>query len=205
MKAIFLDVGHGKNAFGFLDQGACRVYNDHLFRERDFAKEIVRRMKALLDTKEELKGCLIQTVGLETDATPGAKMGFVNHTIRENRFTPSDCLSVSIHMNSSISMTPNGHEVWYQKAGGAALALANSMVAAWKEYNILPLRPTPVNSTASNSKWHRLYIDDAICPAVLVETGFISHYDDAITVQNNFDRVAEALCHGILEYIRNKQ
>lgn len=202
MKVLFVECGHGKSVLGLLDPGACKVYGDQLFKERDFAKEIVKRMKALLDTKEELKGCLIQTVGLETDTTPARKMSFVNQVIRENRFTPKDCLSVSIHMNSSVSSTPSGFEVWYQKRAGEAHVLALAVADSWNEYKILPLRPRPVMSTSLNSKWHRLYIDDALCPAILIETGFISNYSDAHTIQANYDRVAEAICHGLLTFIR---
>jgi N-acetylmuramoyl-L-alanine amidase len=203
MKAIFLDAGHGKNVLGAYDYGACRIYHGQLFKEREFAKDIVSTMKNILSSKEELKGCLIQTVGLETDTTPAKKMAFINQTIRENRFPVLSCLSVSIHMNSVAFGEARGFEVWRQKRSATATLLADEIVKAWGDYKILPLRPRPVMSTSLNSKWHRLYIDDAVCPAVLAEVGFISNFNDLSAVKQDTGRVAECLAHGILSFIRN--
>ncbi len=205
MKLIAIDCGHGRSIIGTADNGACRTFGGHLYRERDFAKEIVKRMEILLKSKPELKDCLIQTVGLQSDTTPAKKMSFINTVIRENKLKPSECLSISIHMNASVFSNASGFEVWYQKKAGKALTLAQDVVESWKEYDIVQLRPRPIMSTGLNSKWHRLYIDDAICPAVLVETAFISNYKDMKAILDQFDRVAEAICHGVLTYIRNQK
>ena len=205
MKAIFLEAGHGKSVFGTADNGACRTFDGKLYRERDFNKEIVRRLESLLKAKPELGKTLIQTVGLQTDTTPSKKMAFVNQTIRENKFGANECLSVSIHMNASVLSTPRGFEVWYQKGKGKAQLLGNDMVESMAQYNVVPPRPRPLMSTSLNSTWHRLYIDDALCPAVLIEAGFISNITDMSKILNNFDRVAESIAHGLLTYIRSHE
>lgn len=199
MKTIFIEAGHGKSAIGTKDPGA--VGNGQT--ERQMVVTIARKVIDILCTKEELKNVLIQGVGVETEANLRGKINFVNKVISENKFFPSDCISLSIHMNSSYSSKPAGFEVWYQKVPRPKkIEYAESMVRAWEKYKITPIRPKAAQPTSLNH-WKRLYIDDFLCPAVLVETSFISNPADVAAITNNYDRVAECLAHGLLEHIRS--
>jgi len=203
MKAIFIESGHGLKQLLFskvTDPGACATYSGKLYKERDVAKEIGRRVLAILKAKPELGGVLIQGVGIETDATIQDKMKFVNNVVVENHFASADCLGIAIHMNSIGAGQATGFEVWHQ-INGASLPLAESMVKSWDEYKITPLRPKPINNN-KDGRYGRFYTDDARCPYLIVETSFISNLNDLNAIVGNYDRVAECLAHGILESIR---
>ena len=203
MQAIFIEAGHGKSTLGFKDMGAQCRFGDTIYYERNIAKELARRVLTILKGKPELKGTLIQGVGVETDANLKGKIKFVNSVIRENKFTPSKCFGIAIHMNAIGSGNATGFEVWHQK-NLSSVPAAESLARAWGSYKITALRPKPIINTKDHWKYHRLYIDDYLCPYPLIETSFISNLGDVSSIINNYDRVAECLAHGILEYIRSK-
>lgn len=202
IQAIFCEAGHGKSLIGTKDVGAVRNYGGSVYRERDMAKELARRVLAILKAKKELGEAIIQGVGVETDANIRAKMKYVNTVMAENKLTPSKCLGVAIHMNASISNQPRGFEVWHQRSGKAK-AIGEYLIRAWQKYAICPLRPNTLISTDKH-RYGKLYIDDTICPYVLVETGFISNYADVMAISGDYDRAAEAIAHGIMEYVRSR-
>jgi N-acetylmuramoyl-L-alanine amidase len=186
---------------GLRDVGAVGSMGGKKYYERTVAVELARRIINILETKKELKKCLIQGVGVETEANISRKMKYVNMVMSENRFTPSRCLGVSIHLNAVSSSAPRGFEVWYQK-NNRPRAFAEFIVRAWKKYDVIPLRPTALLPT-SRHRFGKLYIDDTLCPFVLLEVGFISSVMDLKAVLENLDRSAEAIAHGIMEYIRS--
>lgn len=205
-QTIFVEAGHGKKQlakfFTVNDPGACNGN----WRERDFAKEIAGRVLQKLQAKKEsgeLSGA-VQGVGIVTDATIQKKMQFVNTVVNENKLNPQRCLGIAVHMNSSTSSQPSGFEVWHQKNVKNSEKLATYIAAAWDKYEITPLRPKPVNDS-KNGRYGRFYIDDTSVPYVIIETSFISNLKDVQAIQANFDRVAECIAHGIMEYLRNSQ
>lgn len=202
IKVIFVEAGHGKNGlFARKDVGAVGKFGEKVYHERELAKEIGRRVLVILKSKKELNGTLIQGVGVETDATVQKKMHFVNSVITENHYKPSECLGVAIHMNAATDSRARGFEVWHQKSGKSKV-FAEFLVRAWDKYNITPLRPRPVNNN-KNGRYGRFYTDDAYCPYVIIETSFISNLADVDAITSDYDRVAECIAHGILEYIRS--
>lgn len=201
-QAIFIEAGHGKNAFGLADCGAVGRLGEKVYKERDFNKDVAGRLVQRLLNNEGLKNTLLQGVGIETDASALKKMNYVNMVMRENRLTPLRCLGISIHMNSSVSSKPKGVEVWHQKKGLHPKKLAETIIGAWKNWVKIPLRPRPVNNTKDHWKFHRLYIDDAYCPFVLVEVGFISNFFDLSVIQRYPDEIAKILEQGVLEYLK---
>lgn len=199
IKAILIEAGHGKSLLGRLDVGA--VGNDRT--ERALVVQIGRLVLDILKNKPELSGVLVQGIGIETEANLGKKIQFVNHVILENKLTSDEVVSLSIHMNSAGDSKANGFEVWYQKKPKKNTALlCESMVRSWQEYAITALRNSAINPS-SWDRWGRLYIDDYLSTAVLVECGFISNKQDVDNVVGNLPRVAECLAHGLMEYIRS--
>jgi len=202
LQALFLEAGHGRSIFSTKDSGAVGRYGEKVYLERDFAKDLAGRVLQILNGKEELKGVLIQGVGIETEASIVRKMAYVNTVIRENRFSPHKCLGVAIHMNAAMSPKARGFEAWHQKNNSKSVVLGREIVAAWEKYNLLPLRPKALVSSKF-SRYGRFYIDDALCPYVIVEAGFISNFEDFYAIQKNAARAAEAIAHGVLNYVRN--
>lgn len=201
MKAIFIEAGHGKQwPLGIKDVGAVGRFGGATYYERNIAVELARRVLVILKSKPELKDTLIQGVGVETEADIRAKMKFVNHVIQENKLPANQCLGIAIHMNAGGNAT--GFEAWHQIRQGNSVPLAEALARAWGTYKVTPLRPRAVNNS-KNGKYGRFYIDDAICPYVIAETSFISNLSDVNAIINNYDRVAECMAHGILEYIRS--
>lgn len=202
MKAIFIESGHGRNGvFNRLDTGATSKFGGVQYLERSFTVELGRRVLAILKTKPELKGVLLQGVGIETEATIQKKMYFVNHVITENNYKPSECLGIAIHMNAASVNSARGFEVWCQK-NGRSDALGEALVRSWGEYKVTPLRPRAINNN-KNGRYGRFYTDDAYCPYVIVETSFISNLEDVNAIIKDYDRAAEAIAHGIMEYVRS--
>lgn len=197
-QAIFIEAGHGAGLIG-RDSGAVGTMGGSKITEREFTVKIARAVLALLKTKEELNGILVQGVGVENETSIQKKMKFVNYVMKENQLNPGLCFGVAIHMNAGKGGT--GFEVWYQRSG-ASLEYGKSIVASWGQYGILPLRPTSLNSS-KNGRFGRFYIDDTAAKYVIVETGFVTNDSDTTTLWNNIDRAAEAIAHGILTYIRN--
>lgn len=205
MQAIFVDAGHGKSAIGLTDNGAVGRFGDQIFVERALNTVIARKVVEILQNKkDELGNCLIQGIGIETKSTPFKKMQFANLVIRENRFSPNQCLGVSIHINSATGAA-SGFEVWHQKANSFSRTFAEFIVAAWRKYGITGLRPKPIINTKDHWKYHRLYIDDANCRWVLLECGFINNLADMKAVTADISRTAECIANGIMEYIRKTQ
>lgn len=199
-QAIFCEGGHGKNIFGFKDTGAIGKFGQVKYYERNIAVELARRVLSILKSKAELKQTLVQGVGVETEADIRTKMKFVNKVIRENRFSANKCLGIAIHMNAASANTATGFEVWHQK-NLSSRALAESLVRSWSEYKITKLRPRAINNN-KDGRYGRFYTDDALCPYLIVETSFISNLGDVKAITENYDRVAECLAHGIMEYVR---
>lgn len=201
IKAIFIEAGHGtkKRIWPLKPIKDCGAVGNG-YQERDIAKELARRVISILKTKKELNA-LIQGVGIETDATIQAKMQYVNTVMNENHFSPSECVGLAIHMNAINSPIATGFEVWHQ-IRGQSRALAGFMVRAWDEYKITPLRPRSINNN-KDGKYGRFYTDDTSCPYLIVETSFISNPKDVKAITFNYDRAAECIAHGLLEYIRS--
>lgn len=201
IKAIFIEAGHGikERVWPLKPVKDCGAVGNG-FQERDIAKELARRVLLILKSKKDLHA-LIQGVGIETDASIQAKMRFVNTVMNENHFVPSDCVGLAIHMNSINSPLATGFEVWYQTRGQSK-ALGEFMVRSWGDYKITPLRPKALNNN-KDGKYGRFYPDDTSCPYLIVEISFISNPKDVKAITFNYDRVAECIAHGLLEYIRS--
>lgn len=193
-----VESGHGLSAIGTKDNGAVGSGKT----EREMTVILGRKVLEILRSKEELKNVLLQGVGVETQANLKAKIKFVDQVVKENRYLPGEALCLSIHMNAAAAKTATGFEVWYQTVHRPnKLALAESMVRAWDKYKITPLRKTPMLPTSKN-RWGRLYIDDFDCIGVLAEVSFISNQSDVKAITQDYDRAAEALAHGIMEFFR---
>lgn len=189
---IMIESGHGLSAIGTNDPGA--VKNGRTERDMNviMAKKIAEKLSGKIN---------IHFVGVETKANLRQKTSYINRLIKENKFT--NCASLSLHMNSSVSSQPHGFELWHKHKDVNSIDLALEVDKSLKEYKTIEARPKSILDTSLN-RWGRLYFDSFICPSILIEVGFISNLNDVLTIEKNTDRIAEAIGHGILEYFRSK-
>lgn len=188
---LFIEAGHGM-VNGKKDPGA--VGND--LTERAINKEMTLGVVKLLQDKKELAGVKIVLVG-EDDITLVQKTVTVNTIAKKN--DPKRCLSVSIHQNAGGG---TGTECWFKHGNETAKKFAETIIEAYKKYNIIPVRPVPVLDS-ENNRLKRLYIQDWFTHGVLIENMFIDCAENANKYKQNPDRFAECLAHGILNFIKS--
>lgn len=85
-----------------------------------------------------------------------------------------DAIFVSIHMNSYTDPKYSGLQVWYSQNAPASLALADLIQN--NNRNMLQNYNTRKTKAATSSIF---LLDNATCPAVLVECGFLSNAEEA--------------------------
>jgi N-acetylmuramoyl-L-alanine amidase len=200
LSAIFLESGHGTGFLGTKDNGATGVLGDIRFTERDLVVEIMRNVYAILRHKEELKGCDIFGVGIETRMKNSEKVNYVNKTVAEHKYFPNQCLVVSAHLNAGGG---HGVEVWLPtKPNAVASKVASLTIEAFTKYGDFEPRKTPI-LTSNKSRFGGLYIDGYKIPSVLVESFFISSPTDLQTYFQDKNRLAETIVNSIMTYVRS--
>ena len=104
-------------------------------------------------------------------------------------------LFVSIHCNASTNADAKGTETFYITAGDESETLATCI-----QQQIISSLGT-IDRGAKIGNFYVLCLTD--CPAVLVETAFISNEDDEILLadENTRDQFAAAIARGITDYL----
>lgn len=92
-----------------------------------------------------------------------------------------DCILISIHQNKYTDTLPSGAQVLYASNTGSSIlgeAIQTSLIAAVGEENVRPM--TPVSPD--------IYLMKQVsCPAVLIECGFLSNWnDEALLITNEY-------------------
>ena len=113
-------------------------------------------------------------------------------TVREiNNIKPD--ISISLHCDASDNPAARGAHVCYVSAAGRRLAeaIAEPLCA------LLPGRAQRVVRRGD------LYVlRHTVCPAVLVECGFITHAFDCHIVTQRTEAVADAIAQGVVDYAK---
>ncbi len=108
---------------------------------------------------------------------------------------------VSIHMNKFPQTDCKGFQAFYSNNNKSSKALAESL-----QSNILPLQPQ--NHRAVKNGTDSIYVLEHLkMPAVLIECGFLSNYEEAELLKTDDYKMALALsiyC-GIAEYLENNK
>lgn len=194
MKTVFVSSGHGKSWWGGTDNGACKNGQ----KERDINVEIGRAV--IEELKKELPGITIQGVGVETSANNKARAAYINKVMKMNNYSARDCFCVDIHCNSHTAGVAKGVETWVSYKSPASFQSLASMID--EGIAILGTHNRGVKQTI-NHPYKRLYIDDYACPAVLVETAFISNVEDMKLIGTKEGRkdVAHKIAHAIITFL----
>lgn len=187
-KVIVIDPGHG----GF-DPGKIGINKEN---EKDINLKIALKLKKECE-KKGIK--IVMTRDTDTDLS-GGNTGNKKKTDMYNRasiINESDAdICVSIHQNSYNGGDIHGAQVFYHSSSEQGKNLANIIQNEIKE----ELDTTNKRISKENSSYYILKKSN--CPTVIVECGFLSNWNEANNLKDEFyqERMAKVILKGILKY-----
>lgn len=180
---VLLDAGHG----GF-DAGASGA--DTGVKESDL------NLKVALLVQAALEDAGVRVLMTRTEA------GALGDTKREDMARRGALLqtegadaAVSIHMNKFSDRRIRGPMAYYQAGAEAGRALGQCVIDSLTEaLELKPRLPNPGNNFVTRVP---------VCPAVLVECGFLSNAEEEKLLQDEqYQRaIAEAIARGVIEFL----
>lgn len=187
-KIVVVDAGHGGS-----DPGKIGV-NDAL--EKDINLSIALKLKTVL----EEKGITVVLTregedGLYEETDTNKKRA--DMTKRCEIIAESGCsIAVSIHQNSYHEESVSGPQVFYYTGSVEGQKLA----AIIQEELIAQLSPAKERVAKANDSYYLL--KKAVCPIVIVESGFLSNWNEAglLVTEEYQQKVAEAIADGIEKF-----
>lgn len=188
-RIIIIDAGHGG-----VDPGKVGVNN---VLEKDINLQIAK----LLKVKLEAEGI---TVLMTRESDAGLyKEGDSNKKISDMKkrceiISESECmLTVSIHQNSYHEESVSGPQVFYYSGSKKGEELARDV----QQQLVEVLQPPKIRTEKANDSYYLL--KNVTCPVIIVECGFLSNWNEATLLCDAVyqEKVAEAVCKGILEFI----
>jgi len=180
VKRVVIDAGHGgedPGAVGYNSSGKAVAYESHI------------NLAVALLVGEKL-----EAQGVEVIYTRN-KDKYISLKDRSDLTNESGCdLFVSIHCNSIESAQINGTQVYYHPASEIGTVLAENIYDKMVEMTGLAPKETQNGS-------HLYVIRTTTCPAVLVETAFISNEKDRnyLLSKQGQETMSEAITQGIME------
>lgn len=186
--SVVIDPGHGGN-----DPGKIGV-NDEL--EKDINLKISLKLKKILEDS----GIKV-TVTRESDkalSDPGAgnkKVSDLKNRMAIVEKSKADIL-VSIHQNSYTSSSVKGAQVFYYSRSEKGKILSEII-----QQNICE-NVDKKNSRTAKANDNYYILLHSTCPAVIVECGFLSNYEEAakLSDEDYQQEIAEAIAKGVKEY-----
>lgn len=189
---VVIDPGHGGK-----DPGAIGTNGMH---------EAVFNLRISALLKQNLEAAGVQVKILRTSDT------YIDLEDRRRMVRESGAdVFVCMHNNSSTSSSVSGTEVYYYRAYAQPLAKAihAQLVSAWQGIyaNDAAMRGK-VTPSDGGVRWYPFQVTRIEeCPAVLVECGYLSNAKEcaAISLPANQERIAKAVCQGVLQYLKEQQ
>ncbi len=186
---VVLDAGHGEK-----DPGKVGV-NESL--EKDINLNIAKRLKSLLEqndvlvvmTREEDKDLASENASNRKNEDLRARVKLLQET--------EPVLMVSIHQNSYPEPDVDGAQVFYYAASEEGKRLGNMVQECLKR----ELQDGNHRVAKANKEYYLL--KKSVCPAVIVECGFLSNPQEAalLSTEDYQEKMAFAIHLGVLEYI----
>lgn len=187
-KIIMVDPGHGGS-----DPGKVGVHKE---LEKDLNLQIAQKVKKMLESKG-------YTVVMTRDADQGLYDGdATNKKISDmkkrveliNKQQPS--LVISIHQNSYHESSIKGAQVFYYSHSKEGEKAAKVMQEALLTIDAKNNRQAKANDTYYLLKKTKV-------PTIIVECGFLSNGEEAaaLVTEEFQQKMAEAVCSGVFEYI----
>lgn len=188
---IVIDPGHGGD-----DPGKVGI-NKSL--EKDINLSISLQLKKML-VKSKIKVIMTRENddGLYNDSDYNKKISDMRKRMDISNNNSAD-MFVSIHQNSYTSENVKGPQTFYYSKSDKGKLLAESI-----QKSILnSIEPQNSRAAKANDDYYILLHSE--CPAVIVECGFLSNYQEATLLKDALyqKKMAKAIKKGILQYITN--
>lgn len=190
-KTIIIDPGHGG-----IDPGKIGVNN---ILEKDVNLEISLKLEEKLKsegfnvvmTRSSDQGLYSSEDSNKKRADMRNRCQIINDTYSKHE----EALVVSIHQNSFTSESVSGAQVFYYAKSDKAKIMADVMQKKLNENINIAKHKQPKENTSYYMLLH------TNCPAVIVECGFLSNWEEATNLSNATyqSRMAEIIYDGIIE------
>lgn len=186
---VIIDAGHGGSDPGKVGAG------DILEKEINLA--IAKKVETQLK-KEKIKVIMTREEDrmLTGDADSGSKAQDMKERVELiNKELPQ--IAVSIHQNSYQDASVHGAQVFYYSGSQEGERAAGIMQNALLAFDADNTRQPKANDTYYLLRRTRV-------PTIIVECGFLSNPEEAgnLCLDEYQEKVAQAICQGILEFIR---
>jgi N-acetylmuramoyl-L-alanine amidase len=194
---VIIDAGHGGEDGGASSAAGLVEKDVNL----DIAKQLAEMLRAsginVIMTREDDKLLYDRNVdfhGRKKKLDMAARLNVMQNS--------ENAIFISIHMNSYTNPKYSGLQVWYSQNNADSAVLANLIQSSNQMY----LQPENKRKTKGATSAIFL-LNEAPCPAVLVECGFLSNADEAAKFESegHRQRVALLLCSSILDFLYTKQ
>ena len=180
---IFIDQGHNPSGINAGAEG-------NGLREQDITYNVGIYLAQYLNNDPRF-------TAITSRKTPEEILGTNNTTSLRTRVDmannwPADYF-ISIHANASVNPALNGSEVYVYRENSPAYDMATDILNSIVEIVGMRDNNVRVNKT--------LYVlRKTTMPALLLELGYITNYEDSIQLRDNQQLFAYAIYRGILEY-----
>lgn len=192
LPVIALDAGHGGD-----DPGKIGI-NGAL--EKDINLAVVKKVKALLEERNVAAEVILtreNEEGLYSAADSNKKIADLNKRCRIIEENKADFV-VSVHQNSYNDGAVFGAQVFYYRSSEEGKKLAEAIQDSFNG----TISSQKKRAAKANGDYYMLL--HVSCPIVIAECGFLSNWEEAEKLKTDEyqDRVAEAICQGIVNYLK---
>lgn len=189
---VVIDAGHG----GY-DPGKIGVHSE---KEKDINLEIAIKLQKYL---EQNKICVIMTrtedVSLCDESGSGSKKASDMKKRVEIVNASNADLCISIHQNSYNASEVKGAQVFYYSKSEEGKNFAEILQSVLKS----DVDNSNNRKAKANDNYYMLL--KVNCPAVIVECGFLSNWEEATSLKDEFyqDKIAQAINKAVIECLSN--
>ena len=190
---VIIDAGHGGEDGGAIGKNGAY--------EKDINLEIAKKLKLRLDEKG-IPCVLTRSTDIllyDRNADYEGKKKKLDLLARKEIAERYDnAIFISIHQNSYPKEQYDGFQAYYSPNNNDSGILANSL-----EKSVLESLPETRCRPSKISTSGIYLLDKLYCPAVLLECGFISNYEECTLLcdEDYQNRMCEAIVDGIIEFL----
>ena len=189
--SIMLDAGHGGSDPGMVGVGGVEEKEINLKIAEKLRRQLEERGFHVVMTREDENGLYDETVSNKKAQDMQRRCGVIAQA--------APVLTVSIHQNSYTNSAVCGPQVFYFEYSDKGKVLAACIQEQLNE-RLEIVRPRQIKA---NTNYYILKRSDSV--TVLAECAFLSNPEEAAKIQTAEyqEKVAQAICAGILEYLEN--
>ena len=190
-RTIVLDAGHGGSDPGMVGVGGVEEKGINLKIAEKLRRQLEERGFHVIMTREDENGLYDETVSNKKAQDMQRRCGVIAQV--------APVLTVSIHQNSYTNPAVCGPQVFYFEYSDKGKVLAACIQEQLNE-RLEIVRPRQIKA---NTNYYILKRSDSV--TVLAECAFLSNPEEAAKIQTAEyqEKVAQAICAGILEYLEN--